>query len=81
MEKELRTYIEELTSGGPDRFVGSRGHGSAFKMIKGLLRSWGLEVHVHPFSVTMTVPVKWSMQIDFGKGFEKVESLPGIGPS
>jgi aminopeptidase YwaD len=48
-------------------------------MIKGLLSSWGLHVHVQPFTVAMTVPLKWSLQIDFGKGFEKVECLPGIG--
>ena len=79
METELRSYIEGLTSVGPDRFVGSRGHRSAFNMIKGLLVSWGLHVRVQPFNVAMTVPVKWSLQIDFGKGFEKVECLPGIG--
>ncbi len=79
MEQELRTYIEGLTSVGPDRFVGSKGHRSAFGMIKGLLKSWGLHVHVQPFTVSMTVPVKWSLQIDFGKGYEKVECLPGIG--
>ena len=79
MEQELKTYIEGLTSAGPDRFVGSRGHRSAFNMINGLLRSWGLHVQVQPFTVDMTVPVKWSLQIDFGKGYEEVECLPGIG--
>ncbi len=79
METELKTYIEGLTSGGPDRFVGSRGHRSAFRLLKRYLRSWGLHVHVHPFTVTMTVPVKWSLLVDFGKGYEKVECLPGIG--
>ena len=79
MEQELRSYIERLTSVGPDRFVGSRGHRSAFGMISGLLKSWGLHVHVQPFTVSMTVPVKWSFQIDYGKGFEKVDCLPGIG--
>lgn len=79
MEHELRTYIEGLTSVGSDRFVGSKGHRSAFRMITGLLKSWGLHVHVQPFTVNMTVPVKWSLKIDFGKGYEKVECLPGIG--
>jgi aminopeptidase YwaD len=79
METELRTYIEGLTSVGPDRFVGSRGHRKAFKKIKSLLKSWGLHVHVHAFTVNMTVPVKWLLQIDFGRGYEKVDCLPGIG--
>jgi aminopeptidase YwaD len=79
METELRTYIEGLTSPGPDRFVGSRGHRKAFKKIKGLLESWGLHVQVHAFTVNMTVPVKWLLQIDFGRGYEKVDCLPGIG--
>lgn len=79
METELRSYIESLTSVGSDRFVGSKGHGSAFTYIKRLLNSWGLHVHVHPFTVNITIPVKWSLQIDFGKGFEKVDCLPGIG--
>jgi len=79
METELRTYIEGLTSPGPDRFVGSRGHRKAFRMIQGLLRSWGLHVQVHTFSVQMTVPMKWSLQVDFGKGYEKIDCLPGIG--
>jgi aminopeptidase YwaD len=48
-------------------------------MISGLLKSWDLHVHVQPFTVSMTVPVKWSLQIDYGKGFEKVDCLPGIG--
>ena len=79
METELRTYIEALTSVGPDRFVGSKGHRSAFRMIRGLLKSWGLHVHVQLFTVNMTIPMKWSLKIDFGKGFEKVDCLPGIG--
>ncbi len=79
MDTELKTYIEGLTSVGQDRFVGSKGHRSAFNLIKGLLKSWGLHVHVQPFTVNMTVPVKWSLQIDFGKGYEKVKCLPGIG--
>ena len=79
METELRSYIESLTSVGHDRFIGSKGHKSAFGLIKGLLKSWGLHVYVQPFTVNMTVPVKWSLQIDFGKGYEKVDCLPGIG--
>ena len=79
LESELRSYMEGLTSVGSDRFIGSRGHKAAFGLISGLLRSWGLQVHVHPFTVNVTVPVRWSLQIDFGKGFEKVECLPGIG--
>lgn len=79
MEAELREYIESLTSVGRDRFIGSKGHRSAFDMIKGLLKSWGLHVTVQPFDVEMTIPVKWSLQIDFGKGFEKIDCLPGIG--
>ena len=61
MESELRTYIEAMTS-GPDRFVGSKGHRMAFGMIRDLLRSWGLHVQVHPFTVNMTVPVKWDVR-------------------
>ena len=79
MENELRSYIERLTSVGPDRFVGSRGHRAAFAVIKDLLGSWGLHVHVQPFTVNMTVPVKWSLKIDFGRGYEKVRCLPGVG--
>lgn len=78
METELRSYIESMTT-GDDRFVGSRGHRSTFRMIRKLLTSWGLHVNVQPFTVTMTVPVKWSLHIDFGKGYEKVDCLPGIG--
>jgi aminopeptidase YwaD len=79
LDQELKSYINQLTSVKPDRFIGSRGHGSAFKMIKGLLSSWGLSVFVQSFTVDITVPVKWSLELDIGKGFEKVDSLPGLG--
>ncbi|UCG38996.1 MAG: Zn-dependent exopeptidase M28 [bacterium] len=79
VERELRSYIDRLTSVGSDRFIGTRGHRSAFRMIRGLLESWGLDVTVQPFTVEITVPVSWSTEIDFGGGFEKVESLPGLG--
>lgn len=79
MEAELRTYIEDLTSVGQDRFIGSKGHRSAFAMIRKLLKSWGLHVNIQPFTVDMTIPVKWSLQIDFGRGYEQVDCLPGIG--
>lgn len=64
---------------GTDRFVGSRGHRSAYRLITQYLKSWGLFVQSHSFTVGMTVPLKWSLQIDFGKGYEKVGCLPGIG--
>ncbi len=79
MEQELRGYVEDLTSFGSDRFIGTRGHRSSFRMIRNLLSSWDLHVNVQPFVVEMTVPWRWSLQIDFGRGFEKVECLPGIG--
>lgn len=79
LEIELKGYVDALTSMGPDRFIGSRGHKASFNMIKGLLESWGLELTVQPFTVDMTVPVKWSLEVDLGKGFEGVQCLPGIG--
>lgn len=79
LDQELKSYIDRLTSVKPDRFIGSRGHRSAFRMIKRLLSSWGLTVFVQPFTVDITVPVKWSLELDIGKGFEKVDSLPGLG--
>ncbi|MDF1536467.1 MAG: M28 family peptidase [bacterium] len=79
LEKELKGYVDALTSVGPDRFVGSRGHKASFALIRRLLRSWGLEVTVQPFTVDMTVPARWSFQVDLGKGFETVDCMPGIG--
>ncbi|UCF30011.1 MAG: M28 family peptidase [bacterium] len=76
---DLRIFMNRLTVDSPDRFIGSRGHRRAFSYIKGLVRSWGYWSQVHPFSVDLTVPLRWSLQIDLGKGFEEVESLPGIG--
>jgi aminopeptidase YwaD len=79
LDKELKTYIDGLTSAGTDRFIGSRGHRKAFNMIRRLLSSWGLSVFVQPFTVDVTVPVRWQLELDLGKGFEKVDSLPGLG--
>jgi aminopeptidase YwaD len=79
LEIELKGYVDALTSVGPDRFIGSRGHKASFNLIRRLLGSWGLEVTVQPFIVDMTVPVKWSLEVDLGRGFETVECLPGIG--
>jgi aminopeptidase YwaD len=79
LEIELKGYVDTLTSLGADRFIGSKGHKASFTMIRSFLESWGLEVTVQPFTVDMTVPWKWSLHIDIGKGFEKVDCLPGIG--
>jgi len=79
LQLELESYIGWLTSVKPDRFIGSKGHRSSFKKIRGLLSSWGLESYVQPFMVDITVPVKWSLELDLGKGFEKIDSLPGLG--
>jgi aminopeptidase YwaD len=79
LDQELKNYIDGLTSVKPDRFIGSRGHKKAFNMIKGLLSSWGLSVFVQPFTVDVTVPLKWQLELDLGKGYEKIDSLPGLG--
>jgi aminopeptidase YwaD len=79
LDNELKDYIDGLTSTKPDRFIGSRGHRLAFKMIKKLLSSWGLSVFVQPFTVDVTVPIKWQLELDLGKGYEKIDSLPGLG--
>jgi len=79
LQSEMRSYIDWLTSVKPDRFIGSKGHRSSFKRIKSLLSSWGLETYVQPFSVDITVPEKWSLELDLGKGFERIDSLPGLG--
>lgn len=79
LDDELKTYIEGLTSAKPDRFIGSRGHRMAFNMIRRLLSSWGLSVNVQPFTVDVTVPVKWQLELDLGKGYQKIDSLPGLG--
>lgn len=79
LDDELKTYIDELTSAKPDRFIGSRGHKVAFNMIRRLMSSWGLSVSVQPFTVDVTVPLKWQLELDLGKGFEKIDSLPGLG--
>ena len=79
LQGELESYIGWLTSVKPDRFIGSKGHRFSFDRIRGLLSSWGLETFVQPFMVDITVPVKWSLELDLGKGFEKIDSLPGLG--
>jgi aminopeptidase YwaD len=78
-EQNLKTYMDRLTNDYPDRFVGSKGHGRAFDYIRDLLRSWGLWVEVQPFTVNMTVPFKWSLEVDLGQGFEPMDCLPGVG--
>ncbi|MBN2720885.1 MAG: hypothetical protein JXR72_07275, partial [Proteobacteria bacterium] len=79
LQSEMRSYIGWLTSVDPDRFVGSKGHRLSIRRIRRLLSSWGLEIRVQPFTVEMTVPERWSLEIDLGKGFEPVDSLPGLG--
>jgi|GEM_PF-6219560 len=79
LQSEMRSYIGWLTSVDPDRFVGSKGHRFSIRRIRRLLSSWGLEIRVQPFTVEMTVPERWSLDIDLGKGFEQVDSLPGLG--
>ena len=76
LQLEMRSYIDWLTSVKPDRFIGSKGHRSSFRKIKGLLSSWGLETRVQPFLVEITVPERWSLELDLGKGFERIDSLP-----
>jgi len=79
IDGELKEYIDELTSAKPDRFIGSRGHKVAFNMIRKHLSSWGLSVFTQPFTVDVTVPVKWKLEIDLGKGYERIDCLPGLG--
>lgn len=79
MEDELKTYMHRLCLDYPDRFIGSKGHRMAASYLEKTLRSWGLWVKVHPFTVEMTVPQKWSLEVDVGKGFERVDALPGVG--
>ena len=68
-----------LCSDSPDRFLGTRGHRRACAYIVDVLRRCGREVRVHPFTVDMTVPSRWSLEIAFGRGFETVEARPGLG--
>lgn len=75
----LKTYIESLSTHHPDRFVGGKGHRRAFDYIVGLLRSWGLWVEVQPFTVEMSVPTRWSLEVDLGRGFEPMDCLPAVG--
>jgi len=71
--------MQRLSTEDPDRFIGSRGHKRAFSYLKNLLESWGLIVSVQNFLVDITVPVKWSMELDLGKGYREVDCLPGLG--
>ncbi|TNF45521.1 M28 family peptidase [bacterium] len=79
MEKELKAYMHRLSLDFPDRFIGNKGHRVASSYLEKLLHSWGLWVKVHPFTVDITLPQKWSLEIDTGRGFERVDTLPGIG--
>lgn len=79
MEEELRTYMHRLCLDHPDRFIGSRGHRLAASYLENLLGSWGLWVRSHPFTVDITVPQKWSLEVDVGNGFQSVDALPGVG--
>ncbi|MFV2081156.1 MAG: M28 family metallopeptidase [bacterium] len=79
MEKELKEYIDRLSLSYEDRFIGSAGHRKTFSYLVDQLRSWGLWVRTQPFHVDITVPWNWLIEIDFGKGFEEVDALPGIG--
>lgn len=75
----LKTYMDRLSTDHPDRFLGSRGHRRAYRYIVGLLQSWGLWVQVQPFTVEMTVPFRWSLEVDTGRGFRPLDCLPGVG--
>ncbi|NOY87093.1 MAG: M28 family peptidase [Deltaproteobacteria bacterium] len=79
VEEQLKSYIHRLSLDFPDRFIGGKGHGKAFDYLQRTLRSWGLWVNVQPFTVDIHIPHKWSLEIDTGQGYEKVETLPGIG--
>jgi len=79
MEEELKTYMHRLSLDYPDRFIGNKGHRMASSYLEKLLHSWGLWVKVHPFTVDITIPQKWSLEIDTGRGFERVDALPGVG--
>ena len=79
MEDQLKSHIHRLSLDYPDRFIGGKGHRSAFEYLHRTLRSLGLWVNVQPFTVDIHVPHKWSLEIDIGQGYEKVEALPGIG--
>jgi aminopeptidase YwaD len=79
MEKELKEYIERLSLSYEDRFIGSAGHRKTYSYLVDRLRSWGLWVRTQSFHVDITVPRNWLLEIDFGKGFEEVDALPGIG--
>ena len=71
--------MERLCLDHHDRFIGGRGHRKAFSYLSGQLRSRGLHVKVHPFTVDITMPHRWLFEVDFGGGFEPVEALPGAG--
>ncbi len=79
MEEELKTYMHRLSLDYPDRFIGNKGHRMASSYLEKLLSSWGLRVKVHPFTVDITIPREWSLEIDTGRGFERVDALPGVG--
>lgn len=79
IDEELKTHMHRLSMDHPDRFIGNRGHRKAFTYIHKLLQSWGYWTRIHPFTVDVTLPRRWSLQIDLGRGFEAIESLPGVG--
>ncbi len=79
MEDELKSYIHRLSLSYPDRFIGSTGHRKASDYLIHTLRSWGLWVRTQQFKVEITIPVKWSLMVDVGRGFKDVEALPGLG--
>ena len=79
MEDELKSYIHRLSLSHPDRFIGSAGHRKASDYLIDTLRSWGLWVRTQPFNVEITVPQKWSLMVDVGRGFKEIDALPGLG--
>ncbi|GBE15257.1 aminopeptidase YwaD precursor [bacterium BMS3Abin14] len=79
VEEQLKSYIHRLSLDYPDRFVGGKGHRKTFEYLYRTLRSCGLWVNVQPFTADIHVPHRWSLEVDIGQGYEKVETLPGIG--